>query len=82
MFNMAKREEDVTVKCDTNEESTHFECRTTTSIPSGKQVHIYRNIHTSSCELSFPMPAIIMYIPAIFTCKACFFMYWGLFGLV
>lgn len=38
MFNMAAREEEVNVRCDTNENSTHFECHTTTTIPSGKQV--------------------------------------------
>ena len=40
MFNMAKRKEDVNVRCDTNENSTHFECRTTTTVSIGTQVYI------------------------------------------
>ena len=38
MYNMAARREDVNVMCNTNKDSTHFECYTTTAIPAGRQV--------------------------------------------
>ena len=38
---MAGKDEDVNVKCDTNENSTHFECRTTKTITGERQVCVH-----------------------------------------
>ena len=38
LFNMALHQEQVNVVCDTNEASTHFECRTSKPLAAGEQV--------------------------------------------
>ena len=54
MYNMAARREDVNVMCNTNKDSTHFECYTTTAIPAGKQVRAATNVN-------FVKPCSIIY---------------------